>query len=332
VSVYFVAGGAYVKIGFTDARTPGDRLTAMQTGSPVKLKVLAFVPGGRTEEQKLHARFATERRHGEWFAVSQELARLIAYAKRFQKLDGFEDWVGDPGKLAFRAATELPSPKLERAERAIDRATRLTNDECWEHALRLWDRAEEESVFRAEEHVAVTFEAGAHMPMAARHEGVGWFGRGETRLLSDKKGVQQTAAAIGELVRVGAKREHFIALWFLAALRDCEASNIPVPGQEMLTRGLDSFLGRGHGIWHWATKGCLPESFEFERRFQSINEFVAAVYRLRAQTLLCSEIVDGRVERDGVLWYGNSGQPLIKLPKVADESRADAARLDGRAA
>lgn len=54
-----------VKIGF--AVDPSRRLTHLQTGSPVRLAILAALPGSRTFEAKLHKVFKDLRKHGEWF-------------------------------------------------------------------------------------------------------------------------------------------------------------------------------------------------------------------------------------------------------------------------
>jgi hypothetical protein len=66
--VYFVQGhgSGPVKIGYTD-RPMDVRLAGLQTGSPVRLRVLATHAGDREMERRLHTMFRDWRLHGEWF-------------------------------------------------------------------------------------------------------------------------------------------------------------------------------------------------------------------------------------------------------------------------
>lgn len=84
--VYFVQGEQLrlIKIGI--ARDLNNRLKGLQTGSPDKLTLLGVImPKTRTPlqlEDQLHARFADDRSHGEWFRPS---AALLAYIDRHAK-------------------------------------------------------------------------------------------------------------------------------------------------------------------------------------------------------------------------------------------------------
>ena len=71
--VYFIQSerGGLIKIGF--AQSPKARLRDLQIGCPVRLRILATVPGGCAEENALHFRFERARAHGEWFKPVQEL-------------------------------------------------------------------------------------------------------------------------------------------------------------------------------------------------------------------------------------------------------------------
>lgn len=75
--VYFVQSGddGPIKIGFT--RRKGLRLVALQNGSPVKLRMLCAIPGGRALERILHDRFAKHRMCGEWFSPTPRMLKLI---------------------------------------------------------------------------------------------------------------------------------------------------------------------------------------------------------------------------------------------------------------
>jgi hypothetical protein len=75
--VYFIQGegGGPIKIGH--ATYVKSRLKELQSGSPVKLVVLATTPGREREERALHDRFASHRLHGEWFSPAPELLEYI---------------------------------------------------------------------------------------------------------------------------------------------------------------------------------------------------------------------------------------------------------------
>lgn len=65
--VYFIASEKAIKIGYT-TRSPGERLAALQTGSPEPLEVLAVLaPASLADERAIHRALAAHRLHGEWF-------------------------------------------------------------------------------------------------------------------------------------------------------------------------------------------------------------------------------------------------------------------------
>ena len=81
--VYFIEGpGRAIKIGY--ARNLTKRLAALQTSSPVRLRVLATVPGGSRLEREYHRQFAVYALHGEWFRDNHLIRREVA---RLQKAD-----------------------------------------------------------------------------------------------------------------------------------------------------------------------------------------------------------------------------------------------------
>lgn len=79
--VYFIGSdaegdaGELIKIG--EAGNPDTRLGGMQTGSPVKLHLLAALPGDCLLEDHIHTVFARDRVRGEWFRNSPALQGLI---------------------------------------------------------------------------------------------------------------------------------------------------------------------------------------------------------------------------------------------------------------
>ena len=75
-TIYVIAAGEFVKIGFTDGK-PQDRLRMLQTGSPMKLSVVAQMSGTMREERALHRRFAAQRAEGEWFRREGAVAEWI---------------------------------------------------------------------------------------------------------------------------------------------------------------------------------------------------------------------------------------------------------------
>ncbi len=76
--VYFVEaiGLDRIKIGFARS-SPRVRLNELQEGSPLKLRPIGFIPGGRMLEADIHRQFADARTHGEWFNATPELMDYI---------------------------------------------------------------------------------------------------------------------------------------------------------------------------------------------------------------------------------------------------------------
>lgn len=74
--VYFIRGGAVIKIGF--ATNVLNRMRDLQIGSPHALHLLGYMPGSIYEEKRLHRLFSAHRSHGEWFRRSPELLAFIS--------------------------------------------------------------------------------------------------------------------------------------------------------------------------------------------------------------------------------------------------------------
>lgn len=108
--VYFIQRGERgdIKIGYSDK--PGRRLSALQTGSPEPLHLLATLPGDMALERELHRRFAAHRLNGEWFRPAAEIFTFVAE------------------QLAKRA-TAASRPASRPTPRAPTEATRLMTRE-----------------------------------------------------------------------------------------------------------------------------------------------------------------------------------------------------------
>jgi hypothetical protein len=80
--VYFVSAGidGPVKVGFTRGKL-ARRLADLQLASPVRLRVLYAVHGGRDRERRIHVKLASHRLHGEWFEREPVLRYLDRYLR-----------------------------------------------------------------------------------------------------------------------------------------------------------------------------------------------------------------------------------------------------------
>lgn len=68
-------GDGPVKLG--TAVDPVARLRVLRTAHHMRLHLRAAWPGGRVDEQALHARFDADRLHGEWFGCTPELIAFV---------------------------------------------------------------------------------------------------------------------------------------------------------------------------------------------------------------------------------------------------------------
>lgn len=63
----------YVKIGWTAADPPEQRMGDFQAGNPRRLRMIAAIPGTTDLEHELQARFGAQQVLGEWFVYSPEI-------------------------------------------------------------------------------------------------------------------------------------------------------------------------------------------------------------------------------------------------------------------
>lgn len=80
--VYFVQSGddGAIKIGWSS--DPDNRISDLQTGNPVVLRLLCCLIGGASIERALHERFANHRLQGEWFAPHEDILLFIERSSR----------------------------------------------------------------------------------------------------------------------------------------------------------------------------------------------------------------------------------------------------------
>ena len=76
--VYFIStlDESTIKIGYT--KNISSRLSALQTGSPVKLILKGWLYGSSVDEKNLHSKFKKFRLHGEWFDFKKDIKKYIA--------------------------------------------------------------------------------------------------------------------------------------------------------------------------------------------------------------------------------------------------------------
>jgi hypothetical protein len=86
--VYFIACDrlGVVKIGFSRG-DPRKRLSALQVGCPLPLRLVGAVEATPADEARFHESFATLRLVGEWFRVSGKLQDLLFYIENGRVLN-----------------------------------------------------------------------------------------------------------------------------------------------------------------------------------------------------------------------------------------------------
>ena len=70
--LYLITDCRYYKLGI--AKNVEKRRRQLQTGTPNKLSIEAFYPvtDARKKEKYLHTKYASKKRQGEWFALSEK--------------------------------------------------------------------------------------------------------------------------------------------------------------------------------------------------------------------------------------------------------------------
>lgn len=60
-------------IKFGKSKRPRERLSTLQSGNPIKLKIYAEMDWPNEYEHLIHQKFAPKRRLGEWFEIDDEI-------------------------------------------------------------------------------------------------------------------------------------------------------------------------------------------------------------------------------------------------------------------
>lgn len=104
--IYFIqtADNQYIKIGKAD--NPAKRIAELQTGAPLRLKILATMPGGHEIERAIHQRFSHLRTQGEWFYSTPE---IVTYATKSTALS---DALIDTDRMRAFFKLTLLEPRL----------------------------------------------------------------------------------------------------------------------------------------------------------------------------------------------------------------------------
>ncbi|WP_439364245.1 GIY-YIG nuclease family protein [Bradyrhizobium sp. DASA03005] len=81
--VYFVRDDINQRIKIGTALNPLERLRALQTGSSVRLRLMAMCGGGRKTERQFHETWTARRLQGEWFDDrDREITRILLWTFR----------------------------------------------------------------------------------------------------------------------------------------------------------------------------------------------------------------------------------------------------------
>lgn len=109
-------GTGPVKFGYTGG-TAESRLDDLQTGSPVKLVVVATTSGQATDEADVHRALKSHRLHGEWFEWCPAVADVVS---RWEPYTQVTRTIGKPG---------MPRKYDSRMEKILALADR--QGDCW---------------------------------------------------------------------------------------------------------------------------------------------------------------------------------------------------------
>lgn len=106
--VYFIYCAGRIKIG--RAADVERRISHISTGSPFRPTIILTVSGSLSAEKELHARFAEDRVHREWFRLSDHLRRYLIKRLCPAGLEAFRK-AEEEFLEGLRPAPESPGPR-----------------------------------------------------------------------------------------------------------------------------------------------------------------------------------------------------------------------------
>ncbi len=120
--VYAIEMGPFLKVGFT-RESVANRLTSLQTGSPIPLKLVGSWPHRQPHrlEAFVHSLLADCRMSGEWFLCSiEDVEAAVAAASELPRSATWADW----NKCAIAAGGDRIADDWKARRASSDAATR----------------------------------------------------------------------------------------------------------------------------------------------------------------------------------------------------------------
>jgi hypothetical protein len=270
VTVYFLECDGYVKIGYTDAETPDNRVNSMRTGNPHPITVLAYGSGEPSDENELHKMFTEHRKCGEWFHPDEQLIRAMNYVKTMKTTRGLVQYLG------LRPSARDPDVCFQKRfleDMALQTALRYRDPlESW-HRLR--DFAfESEGLDLEMESFLVTDVNGFDRPTITNRRFI-------------EADVFKTAAA-RDLANamLSESRDERMAYWVLAGLADASEVGCSIERREALVELALSAFAENKPKWHHSARDLTLHRHMFLHGARlSAQEFLLRVAQVRTAFL-----------------------------------------------
>lgn len=113
--VYFARAGGMMKIGCS--RKPVERLVQIAEWIPFQIELVAVLPGAFDMETALHAHFAADWSHLEWFKVTPAMEAMVADIKAGRPLTLLRPQPKDCAKEYARTLKKRASRRVTMAEK-----------------------------------------------------------------------------------------------------------------------------------------------------------------------------------------------------------------------
>lgn len=285
MTVYFIEGGGLVKIGYTAAESPEERLSTLQTGSPARLELLAFCDGDQSLERQLHELLADARSHNEWFRPTRRVCAAIELA-RVNQLHGFtgagEHSVSTLLEATGVSAKQTQSLKKKRSE--AERRRDLKDSECWAITLALWSDTAPQSPPRQERDWVCA--------------GSQWQGPNGVHWDTPEKPtptIERSAEHIADLVKLNEPSEHLAAFWLAAVAHELRCRGGAPAETDVVQRGCRYRLRKELGsLWHQSAQLVLPVRVGMQSQPQTMRELAMLAHGVRGRLIETTTIIDAR--------------------------------------